>query len=217
MPRPLRAEVGERAVTRAFLTLIAGEEGDMVDAMDLVESTWEPSYLSMGARCGAPEPQSGNVRQPDATRREQGWRGARLRPRRMAACDVECARGATPALRRPSRPRSTASSTPRFSAYFDEVGEPSIRLDEIVWGGVRQDGIPPLRNPTMLAADDIGYLEDDHIVFGISVNGDARAYPKRILAWHEMFVDVVGGGAGCGRVLHALRHRDPLSYRARRG
>ena len=45
----------------------------------------------------------------------------------------------------------------------------------------------------MLAADDIGYLEDDHIVFGISVNGDARAYPKRILAWHEMFVDVVGG------------------------
>ena len=30
-------------------------------------------------------------------------------------------------------------------------------------------------------------------MFGISVNGDARAYPKRILGWHEMFVDVVGG------------------------
>ena len=82
---------------------------------------------------------------------------------------------------------------PRFSAYFEDVGEPLIRLDEIAWGGVRQDGIPPLRNPAMLAADEIGYLEDHHIVFGISVNGDARAYPKRILAWHEMFVDVVGG------------------------
>ena len=40
---------------------------------------------------------------------------------------------------------------------------------------------------------DAGYIEDDHIVFGISVNGDARAYPKRILGWHEMFVDTVGG------------------------
>ncbi|NET38537.1 MAG: DUF3179 domain-containing protein, partial [Cyanothece sp. SIO1E1] len=29
-------------------------------------------------------------------------------------------------------------------------------------------------------------------VFGIAVNGDVRAYPKRILAWHEMFVDTVG-------------------------
>ena len=82
---------------------------------------------------------------------------------------------------------------PRFAAYFDEVGEPLIRLDEIVWGGVRQDGIPPLRYPAMLAAADVAYLDDDHIVFGISVNGDARAYPKRILGWHEMFVDTVGG------------------------
>ena len=82
---------------------------------------------------------------------------------------------------------------PRFAAYFDDMGEPLIRLDEIVWGGVRQDGIPPLRNPAMVAAEEADYLEDGNVVFGISVNGDARAYPKRILAWHEMFVDTVGG------------------------
>ena len=28
---------------------------------------------------------------------------------------------------------------------------------------------------------------------GIEIDGDARAYPKRVLAWHEMFVDRVGG------------------------
>ena len=28
---------------------------------------------------------------------------------------------------------------------------------------------------------------------GISLGDDVRAYPKRILAWHEMFVDTVGG------------------------
>ena len=70
-----------------------------------------------------------------------------------------------------------------------------IRLDEIRWGGVLQDGIPPLRGPEMIAATDgrAEYLGDDNIVFGIEINGDARAYPKRILAWHEMFVDTVGG------------------------
>jgi len=61
------------------------------------------------------------------------------------------------------------------------------------WGGVRQDGIPPLRQPKMIDAKDATYLEDDNIIFGIEVNGDVRAYPKRILAWHEMFVDSVGG------------------------
>ena len=81
----------------------------------------------------------------------------------------------------------------RFSLYFSTSRETRIRLDEVRWGGVLQDGIPPLRQPTMLAADQASYLEDDNIVFGIEINGDARAYPKRILAWHEMFVDNIGG------------------------
>ncbi|MFC4634445.1 DUF3179 domain-containing protein [Dokdonia ponticola] len=86
------------------------------------------------------------------------------------------------------------SFDPKFEIYFQGRQETSlIRLDEIRWGGVGQDGIPPLRNPTMIPANQASYLQDDHIVFGIEVNGDARAYPKRILAWHEMFVDDVGG------------------------
>ncbi len=83
---------------------------------------------------------------------------------------------------------------PRFGKYFRDRGETStIRLDEVRWGGVRQDGIPPLRNPKMLKALDADYLDDEDVVFGIEVNGDFRAYPKRILAWHEMFTDTVGG------------------------
>ncbi|MEO0982859.1 MAG: DUF3179 domain-containing protein [Pseudomonadota bacterium] len=83
---------------------------------------------------------------------------------------------------------------PRFAGYFSNRQDTArIRLDEIRWGGVVQDGIPPLRGPDMIAAADADYLADDNIVFGIEINGDARAYPKRILAWHEMFVDEVGG------------------------
>ena len=68
-----------------------------------------------------------------------------------------------------------------------------IRLEEIVWGGVRKDGIPALINPTHTGAAEAGYLNDDDLVFGVEINGDARAYPLRILDWHEMFNDVVGG------------------------
>jgi hypothetical protein len=39
---------------------------------------------------------------------------------------------------------------------------------------------------------DAGYLEDDNIVFGVFVDGIARAYPKRILAWHELARDRFG-------------------------
>ena len=83
---------------------------------------------------------------------------------------------------------------PKFERYFrDRSASARIRLDEIRWGGVLQDGIPPLRQPDMISAQEADYLDDDNIVFGIEVNGDVRAYPKRILAWHEMFVDNVGG------------------------
>lgn len=82
----------------------------------------------------------------------------------------------------------------RFDKYFANRQDTArIRLDEIRWGGVLQDGIPPLRNPKMLSVKKATYLEDDNIVFGIVINGDARAYPKRILAWHEMFTDTIGG------------------------
>jgi Protein of unknown function (DUF3179) len=82
---------------------------------------------------------------------------------------------------------------PNFAAYFGDDRPTRIRLDEVRWGGVRQDGIPPLRSPRMIPAPQAAYLADSDLVFGIAVGGDVRAYPKRILAWHELFTDEVGG------------------------
>ncbi len=88
---------------------------------------------------------------------------------------------------------------PKFEKYFkDRTDESLIRLDEVRWGGVLQDGIPPLRQPKMISAEEANYLDDTNVVFGVSINGDHRAYPKRILAWHEMFVDEVGGESIAG-------------------
>lgn len=82
---------------------------------------------------------------------------------------------------------------PAFRVFLYEGVQHSIRIEEIVWGGVRKDGIPALVNPKHTAADEAYYLTDDELVFGVAINGDARAYPLRIMDWHEMFNDVVGG------------------------
>ncbi len=108
----------------------------------------------------------------------------------------------------------------RFAKYFlDRDTQSTIRLDEVRWGGVIQDGIPPLRNPEMIHASQATYFDDDNIIFGISINGDTRAYPKRILAWHEMFTDKAGGVdvAGvyctlCGTVILYKTEKDGIKY-----
>ena len=81
----------------------------------------------------------------------------------------------------------------RFRDCFPPGAEATIRLDEIDWGWVVVNGIPPLEHPRHLAAAEVTYLDDDHIVFGMTVNGESRAYLKRILAWHEMVLDTLGG------------------------
>lgn len=81
----------------------------------------------------------------------------------------------------------------RMQRFFPSQVRSTIRLDEIDWGGVPVNGIPPLSYPKVLTAATATFLRDGNLVFGVVVNGEARAYPKRILAWHEMAIDRLGG------------------------
>jgi hypothetical protein len=86
-----------------------------------------------------------------------------------------------------------AGIDPGFGEFLREDYPSRIRVEEIQWGGVLVDGIPALDNPSMIPGDEADYLIAQEPVFGIALNGDARAYPLRILDWHEMANDVVGG------------------------
>jgi hypothetical protein len=85
----------------------------------------------------------------------------------------------------------------RIDPVYVEVlydGAPTrIRLEEVVWGGVRFDGIPALERPPHVPAAEARYLDDGERVFGVSAGGVHRAYPLRILSWHEMVNDRLGG------------------------
>ena len=83
---------------------------------------------------------------------------------------------------------------PRFSLFLRDVEEMSrIDLTELVWGGVIPDGIPDLRNPKTIPPEEADYLGPEERVFGLSINGEHRAYPLRIANAHEMVNDVLGG------------------------
>ncbi|MFQ5773409.1 MAG: DUF3179 domain-containing protein [Kiloniellaceae bacterium] len=69
----------------------------------------------------------------------------------------------------------------------------SIELSEIISGGPPKDGIPSIDDPQFVAVAEMRELAPTEPVIGLEVNGDARAYPLRILTWHEIVNDVVGG------------------------
>ena len=69
------------------------------------------------------------------------------------------------------------------------------RLDTwaVQWGGVGPFDIPALDEPEYSAAAEADYLDDNDRVVGVRVNGDARAFPLRILNVHEVVNDTIGG------------------------
>ncbi len=69
----------------------------------------------------------------------------------------------------------------------------SIDYSEILSGGPPKDGIPSIDKPQFAPISETKDLASSEPVIGIDINGDARAYPLRILIWHEIVNDTVGG------------------------
>ncbi|MBA3591616.1 DUF3179 domain-containing protein [Methylibium sp.] len=61
-------------------------------------------------------------------------------------------------------------------------------------GGPPRDGIPAIDRPRFVAAAQAGLREGDRVL-GLVRNGIARAYPVRILNWHEIVNDRLGDEA----------------------
>jgi hypothetical protein len=89
--------------------------------------------------------------------------------------------------------RLHAPIDPRLAELLPEGATSTVRVEEVQWGGVRVAGIPALADPRVTSAQGAVWLKDADAVFGVFLGGAARAYPLRILDWHEMANDVVGG------------------------
>lgn len=203
MPRPLQilalilalsapTLAGSSSEPTDFLKLLAGDTGSRKAALKRIGAAWEPGAAVMLLET------LNFVRDPEVS--EAAQRLLETRTGQKFGYDIQqwyewlWNQEIEPHPRYAEFKSSLYRNIdPLFGGYFSNERVTRIRLDEVRWGGVRQDGIPPLRNPAMIPAGEASYLADSDIVFGIEVEGEARAYPKRILGWHEMFVDTVAG------------------------
>lgn len=71
----------------------------------------------------------------------------------------------------------------------------SVPLDQLIDGGPGKDGIPAILTPKFIAATDAAFLRDDDRVLGLTAGTEAKAYPIKILNWHEIVNDTIGGQA----------------------
>ncbi len=75
-----------------------------------------------------------------------------------------------------------------------DFSKSSIPVDDIQSGGPPRDGIPALFNPEYLTASDADeLLTSEDRVLGFVSGGKARAYPIRIMSWHELVNDSLNG------------------------
>lgn len=74
-----------------------------------------------------------------------------------------------------------------------DLSNATVPVDEIHRGGPPPDGIPAIDAPRFSPVAAISYLEDDDVVLGFYHSGERRAYPFRVLIWHEIVNDTVGG------------------------
>jgi hypothetical protein len=82
---------------------------------------------------------------------------------------------------------------PSFKEFLYGGVSSRIPLWAVQWGGVVRDGIPPLEFPDVVPGNRVDFLNPDEPVFGVTINGESRAYPHRIMGWHELANDRLGG------------------------
>jgi len=70
-----------------------------------------------------------------------------------------------------------------------DFSQHSINVADIMLGGPPKDGIPALTDPAFVPVEKAGFMRSDEQVLGVFLNGVAKAYPTRILSWHELVND----------------------------
>ncbi len=68
-----------------------------------------------------------------------------------------------------------------------------VPREQILSGGPPKDGIPAILKPDFIRPESAYFISDDDQVIGVEIAGDARAYPIKILNWHEVVNDTISG------------------------
>jgi hypothetical protein len=97
----------------------------------------------------------------------------------------------------------TLNTNAQRAVFVEEtVSQDEFRMEnlaipswDIVPAGPGKDGIPAITDPEMASAKHDRWLDPKEAVIGVTINGKAKAYPVRILNYHEVVNDDFGGEA----------------------
>ena len=76
---------------------------------------------------------------------------------------------------------------------FDDDTPRAVELDELMQGCPRRDCIESIDAPRFVTAARADFMRDDDMVLALVHGGQAKAYATRILVYHEIVNDYVGG------------------------
>jgi hypothetical protein len=68
-----------------------------------------------------------------------------------------------------------------------------VPQQEILSGGPPKDGIPAILKPKIIESGEAAYLGDSDVVIGVKIGSQTRAYPVKVLNWHEVVNDTIDG------------------------
>lgn len=74
-----------------------------------------------------------------------------------------------------------------------DVTRHTVPLNEFRGGGPPKDGIPSLVDPSFVLSEEAQGLHPRDMVLGVHLEGASKAYPIRILNWHEIINDRIAG------------------------
>lgn len=104
-----------------------------------------------------------------------------------------------PALRRDGAAIGDGSDP---SSYGFDLSNLSVPRAELVASGLPRDGLPTLVDPPLMRGGEVAAFNREHrgkylvptdLVIGVALGGEARAYPLRVMNWHEVVNDSLGG------------------------
>ncbi len=95
---------------------------------------------------------------------------------------------ASAALPAAGNPQQWKSEWPRTN-----FSRATVDLADITSGGLPKDGIPSIDDPRFVPVGEVSGLVPKEPILSLVIGEDARAYPLRVMIWHEIVNDVVAG------------------------
>lgn len=88
---------------------------------------------------------------------------------------------------------ATSRASPDRNYQGFDISNVTIPLADIRVGGPPRDGIPSIDRPRFVDPRRAGFLRPDDLVVSVTAEGETKAYPLRILVWHEIVNDSIAG------------------------